>query len=262
MIKNSTKNLIKKSIIGVIIFAAGIIILMAYLMHIGNQASSQWGSIPLSKPSTNVPQSSQAVEFNSSQEVGSAQLEAQQNLGDQPNIYLNGTGKKATQKFRLEQGLSIFNMSNKGNSNFAIWLYDSEGNRVDLLVNEIGSYSGSKAVGIETEGDYLLDVTGGSWKVDIVQPKPASAPQTTNFVGKGDKVTNFFVLNSGLQTFQMKHNGNSNFAIWLLDTDGQKIDLLANEIGDFEGSKALGIKKSGIYLLDITADGDWDISIN
>jgi hypothetical protein len=57
----------------------------------------------------------------------------------------------------------------------------------------------------------------------------------------------------------MTHDGDSNFAVWLLDDEGDKVELLVNEIGEFDGSKAVSIRKSGIYLLDISADGNWEI---
>jgi len=68
-------------------------------------------------------------------------------------------------------------------------------------------------------------------------------------------------LDKGLIVVKMKHDGSSNFAIWLMDKNGREIDLLVNEIGLFDGSKAIGIPTSGIYLLDITADGNWRITI-
>ena len=39
------------------------------------------------------------------------------------------------------------------------------------------------------------------------------------------------------------------------------VELLANDIGSFNGSKAVGIASSGIYILDVTADGNWTITI-
>lgn len=63
-------------------------------------------------------------------------------------------------------------MNHTGSSNFAIWLIDSNGDKVELLVNEIGVFDGSKAVGIALTGDYLLDVTASSnWSVNITQPR-------------------------------------------------------------------------------------------
>ena len=53
----------------------------------------------------------------------------------------------------------------------------------------------------------------------------------------------------------------SNFIIWLMDNQGNEIDLVANEIGNFNGSKAVSITQSGNYLLNIDADGNWEVSI-
>ena len=60
----------------------------------------------------------------------------------------------------------------------------------------------------------------------------------------------------------MTHDGQSNFAIWLLRDDGSIVDLLVNEIGPFNGSTALQIPANDTYILDITGDGNWTISIN
>jgi autonomous glycyl radical cofactor GrcA len=178
-------------------------------------------------------------------------------------ITLSGTGQEATSKFSLEKGLSIFRMSHDGDSNFAIWLLDDEGDKVELLVNEIGSFDGSKAVGIKKHGDHLLDISAdGKWAITIEQPRPSSAPSIPKALkGKGQQASEAFSLDKGLARFEMTHDGDSNFAIWLLDDEGDNVELLVNEIGEFDGSKAVSISKGGIYLLDISADGNWEISI-
>ncbi|HJH28005.1 MAG TPA: hypothetical protein C5S37_14865 [Methanophagales archaeon] len=71
-------------------------------------------------------------------------------------IALSGTGQEATSKFPLEKGLSIFRMTHDGDSNFAVWLLDGEGDKIELLVNEIGEFDGSKAVSIRNRGVYLF----------------------------------------------------------------------------------------------------------
>nr|QNO52629.1 hypothetical protein MBLPMMNE_00036 [Methanosarcinales archaeon ANME-1 ERB6] len=178
-------------------------------------------------------------------------------------IGLSGTGQEATSKFSLEKGLSIFRMTHDGDSNFAVWLLDDEGDKVDLLVNEIGEFDGSKAVGIKNQGDYILDISAdGGWTITIEQPRPTSAPSVPKTLkGKGQQASEVFYLDKGLARFEMTHSGDSNFAVWLLDDEGDKVDLLVNEIGEFDGSKAVSISKGGIYLLSISADGNWEISI-
>ena len=178
-------------------------------------------------------------------------------------ITFSGTGQEATSKFKLEKGLSIFEMTHDGSHNFIVWLLDSNGNNVELLANEIGSFDGSTAVGIVTAGYYLLDINAdGGWSVNIQQPRPSSAPKIpTTLTGSGNTASEMFYLDAGLVRFGMTHDGSHNFIVWLLDSKGNNEELLVNEIGSFDGSKAIGVTKSGIYLLDISADGNWQISI-
>jgi hypothetical protein len=79
--------------------------------------------------------------------------------------------------------------------------------------------------------------------------------------GKGQQASKPFYLSGGLTTFKMTHDGSSNFAIWLMDAKGNKQELLVNEIGSFDGSKAVGVK-TGVYLLDISADGNWKVDVS
>lgn len=154
-------------------------------------------------------------------------------------------------------------MEHDGQSNFAIWLLDDEGNRVSLLVNEIGLFFGSTAVQIRTAGVFILDISADrNWEIDIEQPAPIprfEPPFTLK--GFGQKASEFFELDSGLTVFQMTHDGESNFAIWLRDGLGNRVELLVNEIGEFDGSTAVGIRRAGVYLLDISADGPWQVDI-
>jgi hypothetical protein len=178
---------------------------------------------------------------------------------------LSGSGQQASSKFPLVRGLAIFELSHSGNSNFAIFLLNDKGDQIDLLVNEIGSFNGSKPLGITASGEYLLDVQAdGKWTVTITQPFPPSdapkPPQT--FSGSGPEATAMVYLASGLTTFKMTHDGSGNFAIWLLDSSGQYVDLLVNEIGTFDGSKATGIRTAGAYLFGVEADGNWTLEIS
>jgi len=191
------------------------------------------------------------------------QKPTQQIVQEPEQINLSGIGQQASKKFTLESGLSIFRMTHSGQSNFSIWLLDGNGNKVELLVNEVGTFDGAKAVGINKKGTYILDISAdGQWTVKIEQPRPTTAPSIPKtFSGVGQQVSGFVMIPKGLTTFRMTHNGQSNFSIWLLDKNGNKVELLVNEIGVFNGSKAVGIPSTGIYLLDISADGNWSITI-
>ena len=171
-----------------------------------------------------------------------------------------GRGQKASRKFTLDTGLYRFQMKHDGKSNFAVILLDSEGDTVELLVNTIGKFDGSKAVGIKRKGTYLLDISAdGRWSVSTAKPK--LNPTIRRFSAHGQEASHLFTLDAGLHVFRMKHDGKSNFAVILLDSEGDTIELLVNTIGKFDGSKAVGIKRKGNYLIDISADGNWTVAI-
>ena len=62
-----------------------------------------------------------------------------------------------------------------------------------------------------------------------------SASPAQTYTGHGQDFSPFFTLASSLTTFDMEHDGASNSAVWLLDDQGNRVDLLANEIGNFDG---------------------------
>lgn len=60
---------------------------------------------------------------------------------------------------------------------------------------------------------------------------------------------------------KLNHTGSSIFIVHLLDEKGNIVDYLASANGSFQGTKAVGIKQTGNYVLSIQADGNWSISI-
>ena len=192
-------------------------------------------------------------------------------------ITLKGNGDSVSAKFELVAGIATFEMSHDGTSNFIVQLMSDSGETVDFLVNAIGQYSGTRAVGVQKDaimgakpGTHLLNIQAdGSWNITIRQPRFNSAPGLPqNFSGKGDTVSPPFALNEGLATFRFTHDGNSNFIVQLMSESGETVDFLVNTIGTYEGSKAVGVKQGaifgpqpGIHLLNISADGGWSVTI-
>jgi len=175
---------------------------------------------------------------------------------------LKGRGQQATTTFDLPAGLYLVRMKNQGTSNFAVWLDHADtGEHADLLANTIGNFSGSHALPVKT-GTYLLNVEGGSWEVTIETPTYAGAPTApTTFTGTSASGSNVVELTRGLARFTLSAKGRGNFAVWLFGGDGKRVDLLANDIGAFDGSKAVQIPLDGPYVLDVTADGAWTIQV-
>jgi len=99
------------------------------------------------------------------------------------------------------------------------------------------------------------------------RPVPTSIP-IQGFEGTGQQVSAQFELFEGVSLFRMTHDGSGVFAMQLLDEKGQLVALLANKIGGFDGSKAVGVEEGallgaqpGTHILNITAHGNWTVSI-
>jgi hypothetical protein len=157
-------------------------------------------------------------------------------------------------------------MTHKGTSNIIVDLLDTNGNSVAFgsVANVIGPFQGSTPVQIPRGADYLLDVQAdGPWQIVVGQPRAASAPQTRSFSGDSQQATQLFALSAGLHRVHMTHQGDSNFIVDLLDENGGSVTLgLANEIGPFDGARAVQVPVDGIYLFSVQANGPWTINID
>lgn len=78
--------------------------------------------------------------------------------------------------------------------------------------------------------------------------------------GGGDDVQSFTAGSSGARVFTLSYSGNGKFTAWLKDSQGKKIDLLADAIGSYDGKKLLSLGP-GNYFVDVTASGPWTISV-
>jgi hypothetical protein len=97
----------------------------------------------------------------------------------QPTIDLDftGHGDDVTATFNLPEGTFIFDMECDGDGHFAVWLVKQGVGEVELLANDIGSYSGKKSITIQensifnqTPGQYMLDITSeSSWSISIYE---------------------------------------------------------------------------------------------
>ncbi|MCX9013863.1 MAG: hypothetical protein OIN89_03555 [Candidatus Methanoperedens sp.] len=192
-------------------------------------------------------------------------------------VVMSGTGRMFTDTFELKEGLAVFkirHMVASPDEYLGIDLVEDTDNdgkfRLDAqLVNKayepVTNFNGSKAVKISTQGKYQLQIKADSdarWEIIAEQPVLArAAKQAHELSGKSMQATGLFYLPEGKKTFTLKHGGESNFIVELLDNKGNRVAGLANEIGLFEGKKEVDILFPGNYLLDIEADGIWQVNI-
>ncbi len=159
----------------------------------------------------------------------------------------------------LPEGVSagMVTAEHSGSSNFVINVLDSTNQASgDLLVNEIGSYSGTTAYGLTGLSDDAtsLEVTAdGSWTIEIA---PLAEADDFEGSGSGDGV---FLYSGEAAAMDASHSGESNFAVWQMSDGWMGSDLLINEIGSYSGTVPL---TAGPALIAITADGSWEFSLD
>ncbi len=110
-------------------------------------------------------------------------------------------------------------------------------------------------------------VTLSPGQVAVAPPTaiPTAVPTTATSTpltiqGNSDDVRSFTTSGDGIRIFAMSYSGEKNFAIWLEDSQGNKLDLLANEIGSYTGKKSERLGP-GTYYLDVTASGPWTVTV-
>lgn len=178
-------------------------------------------------------------------------------------INLKGDGRQASDKFMLEPGLCIMEMTHDGQSNLIVRLLDENGDEVDTLINKTGPFVGEYGFAVDRDGEYLLDVDAdGAWTATLRQPRPTDAESTPQTLkGAGYQATPFFKLGRGLAIFKMNHQGPDRFKVELLDRDGKVVGQLVNVLGPFTESKTIAIEEDDIYFLNVGASGEWTIDV-
>ncbi len=174
-----------------------------------------------------------------------------------------GTRNQRGAKFCENCGTALSSVTNTNKGIKDWWDSQSSNSKYGIGVVSVCSILiiVSLAIGIsmsfhETTSPYSqLDTTGYN-----NTQSTTTASQPIILSGKGQEATKTFHLSGELTRFEMTHNGNSNFIIELMDTDGNTQELVVNEIGKYNGSQAFNVPE-GDYILNINADGSWTVKI-
>ena len=163
-------------------------------------------------------------------------------------IILQGSGQTATDPIELPGSLSIARFTHQGSRNFAVYAY-VDGAK-DLLINEIGPYSGARPIAgreltldIDADGAWTVTITAIGWASDVA------------FAGRGDDVSGLFNPPKD-GPWEITHDGERNFVVYLHCASGS--DLLQNEIGPVSGSRMIEFG-GGPCCWEIQADGNWSL---
>jgi hypothetical protein len=170
-----------------------------------------------------------------------------------PKVY-SGFGDDVLAISKHDTGAEALVIQHTGPSNFAVHSLDSSLESTDLLVNEIGNYSGTVLLDggwSSTETSKLKITAGGAWTITLVPlQKVKSFNGKAPITGFGDDV---FYYTGEIASAAFTHDGSSNIAV---KTHGSDSDLLINEIGPYKGTV---VWRPGLY--SVTADGNWSATI-
>src|SRR5699024_9066067 len=89
-------------------------------------------------------------------------------------------------------------------------------------------------------------------ELEPVEPQP--------FSGSGSEVVMLEPLGDDVFFATVTHQGSSNIALWSVDENGQDLDLLVNDIGNYQGQVALNFGEDPAARR-VEADGDWSIDL-
>jgi hypothetical protein len=227
-------------------------------------AAASGAPTPSPAPSTAAPATDDPVAGVTPGPTASVATEATPEPTPEPPAFafepftLSGSGSEVAQFTIPEDAPAIATISNRGAGNFAVWTVGADGSQLELLVNEIGNFDGTKlfdAANGEHSVAFKIE-SDGAWTIDV---KPITAARTwdgaSQLAGKGADVILVVPPISGFVSALIIHDGDSNFAIWTYSDSGR--DLLVNEIGAYRGEHLVS---SGTALIAIEADDNWSIT--
>jgi hypothetical protein len=171
-------------------------------------------------------------------------------------ITLEGRGDDIVPFTIPESAAAIVSITHAGERNFVVQTLGADGEQYDLLVNEIGDYSGTRLFDT-VEHSVAFEVSAdGSWTA-VVKPVSEARPWNgeSQLTGSTDDVVRVTGSVDGLATVLVIHDGDANFVV--VAYSGQGNDLLINEIGQYRGEVLLPV---GTVLIELTANGPWSVT--
>lgn len=172
-------------------------------------------------------------------------------------ITLEGSGDDVVDVQVPDDQIAIARISHGGSGNFAIWSYDADGDQLDLLVNDIGAYEGTRLLNLETAARELEVTAGGAWSIELAPLHQARRIASDGTIdGTGDDVVIADDSAPDASRVALSHSGDGNFAIWAYAE--RTTDLLVNDVGPYEGKVRW---PGGTVVLDITAGGAWSLAL-
>ena len=165
-------------------------------------------------------------------------------------------------------------LRHRGSGKFVVEVVSEDGGYASS-VNTTGRYFGMRAHQVRIDsvpglvpGPYRIRVQAdGPWLIRLWNPVWDGGELPTFEEGIGDNVLTSILLQEGITTLVLTHNGMSNFVVELLSADGHSSELIVDTIGEYDAASTLRVQRGavggalepGLYALVIQADGEWTV---
>jgi hypothetical protein len=189
-------------------------------------------------------------------------------------VTLTGTGVDVSEAVTLGAGVLVAQLSHDGSGTFAVSLLDSSGAEVAELADGTGAWNGTRAILIPAAGEYVAEVTAsGDWEIVLDTRDPgSSAISILPFAqsGQGSQAVYFVRITPGEHTLHAIHDGDADFVVSVLSSDGSYFDEVISTSGVTDTSDTFTVPEpvegtstdGNVYLLlDIRANGNWEVGI-
>lgn len=174
--------------------------------------------------------------------------------GSFKTIKKSGTGD-AVIPLTSEVTAAVVTATHKGKANFSIQGLDKNNQpTIDLLVDTIGNYSGTTALGINSLGNATTSLkvsADGKWTISI-SPMASAKSIKIPVKGTGDGV---FRYDGKAATWKISNTGEGNFVV-NQTSESAMPNLGVNKIGNYRGSVPM---LAGPSVVVINSDGNWSI---
>lgn len=172
-------------------------------------------------------------------------------------VTYKGRGAKVLKIKKPEEGAVLITTKIKGPSdNNTVYALDEDNQEGDLLVNTIGSYTGTNLLDLDGSETTRLKVdVSGAWTITLA-PLSSAKELTTSYKGSKDMVLLVRSEEAKILKFNSTGGDSNVTAYWYTEDDS---DLLVNDIGRF---KAEAPMTPGPGLLQISSDGSWTVALS
>lgn len=166
-------------------------------------------------------------------------------------VVLEGSGDDVVD-IPSELSTCLVSAQYNGKSNFIIKTLDKSGDSLDLLVNTIGSYTGTTTTGKKNTAAAFLEINAaGPWTITL-KPVVDAESITSGQQIHGDNVV--MASTGASKKLSITNEGKSNFVVYGISATSSK--LLVNEIGDYNGT----VVNNGFSMFIVESEGDWSIT--